>query len=446
MQNLPDYHLDALFRAALEEEAEALASTASSESQMLERVGRALARRRTRRQLATLLLAAAVTTLTAAAIALGGSRPTPPINPERSPEASSTPEPSVAEPAPSLGTELDEGPVVLWNPRVGGPPITVTIPAPGWSMDPGNRVLLKNGNQSQPDGAYLHGMWTTGELYIPADPCQWLSTMPDTPATTVDEIVAALASQASRDASEPVDITVDGHHGKSITLHVPDDLGYTGLGDFPDCDVAAFCSLSSDPAAGCLHTLYRPGQVDEMWIVDVDGQVLIMEGAYYADSPPEHVDELRAILASMTFGDSDGEVVHGWPDTTENQAGVYSWNGSPCGGSCNQGFMHNGYGSGNVRISIELLPEGPIPDDGANAVTVAGRDAVHRGTDARNEAWYVDIEGTTIAIRLTAQPDTSEADLAEAHAIIDSMRTEAVDNDLGFRLVFTLTTNGWDSG
>jgi hypothetical protein len=95
MQTLPDYHLDPLFRAALEEEAEALASTAVSESQMLERVGRALARRRTRRQLATLLLAAALTTLAAAAFALGGNRPTPPVTPERSPEASATPEGSL---------------------------------------------------------------------------------------------------------------------------------------------------------------------------------------------------------------------------------------------------------------------------------------------------------------------------------------------------------------
>ena len=95
MQTLPDYHLDALFRSALEDEAEALASTAASESQMLERVGQLLARRRKRRQLVTLLLAAALTTLTAAAIALGGSRLTPPVTPERSPEASATPEGSL---------------------------------------------------------------------------------------------------------------------------------------------------------------------------------------------------------------------------------------------------------------------------------------------------------------------------------------------------------------
>ncbi len=37
------------------------------------------------------------------------------------------------------------------------------------------------------------------------------STTPDTPVTTVDEIVAALAAQASRDASDPVDVTVGGY-------------------------------------------------------------------------------------------------------------------------------------------------------------------------------------------------------------------------------------------
>ena len=91
MQTLPDYHLDALFRAAMEDEAEVLASTAVGESQMLERVGQLLARRRKRRQLVTLMLAAALTTLTAAAIALGGNRLTPPVTPEQSPEASAGP-------------------------------------------------------------------------------------------------------------------------------------------------------------------------------------------------------------------------------------------------------------------------------------------------------------------------------------------------------------------
>jgi hypothetical protein len=138
--------------------------------------------------------------------------------------------------------------------------------------------------------------------------------------------------------------------------------------------------------------------------------------------------------------------VHGWPDTTENPAGVYSWDESNCGMSCNLGFMHNGYGSGDLEITIDVLPERAPPDVDATAVTVAGHDGIYRRVNAREEEWIVDIEGTTIAINLTTRSGTSEAEQAEAHAIIDSMRTEATDNRLGFRLVFTLTTNDWDSG
>jgi hypothetical protein len=141
-----------------------------------------------------------------------------------------------------------------------------------------------------------------------------------------------------------------------------------------------------------------------------------------------------------------GEVVHGWPDTSENAAGVYSWDGSRCSSDfCNIGFMHNGYGSGDLEIRVEVVPDESITDDGATAVTIAGHDGIYRRID-RLEEWIVAIEGRTIAIRLQTRPGTSLTELAEAQAIIESMRTERQDGDLGFRLVFTLTTNDWDSG
>ena len=142
-----------------------------------------------------------------------------------------------------------------------------------------------------------------------------------------------------------------------------------------------------------------------------------------------------------------GEAVDGWPDTGDNPAGVYSWDGSSCGGpSCNIGFMHNVRESGHLEIRIDVVPAGLTIDDGATAVTVAGHDGTYRRIDAQREEWTVDIEGTTIAIHLEARPGTSQADLAEAHAIVESMRYERQRNDLGFRLVFRLTTSDWDSG
>ena len=100
--------------------------------------------------------------------------------------------------------------------------------------------------------------------------------------------------------------------------------------------------------------------------------------------------------------------------------------------------------SGDVEISVGTAG-GTISALGGVPVTVAGHDATYRRIDARLEEWLVDIEGMTYYIRLSAAPGTSQADLAEAHAIIDSMWTEPRNNDLGFRLVFRLTTTDWNS-
>jgi hypothetical protein len=157
------------------------------------------------------------------------------------------------------------------------------------------------------------------------------------------------------------------------------------------------------------------------------------------------------IPADRPMPTPQGEVVRGWPDTTHNPAGVYSWDGSRCRtsrSSCTSGAMHNGWpppGPADVEIRIQQVPAGGITD-GATAATVAGRDGIYRRIDPRREWWIADIEGTTIAITLEARPSASQTDLAEAHAIIGSMRTEPRDNPLGFRLVFTLATDDWTSG
>lgn len=143
---------------------------------------------------------------------------------------------------------------------------------------------------------------------------------------------------------------------------------------------------------------------------------------------------------------SEEEVIKGWPQTLKNPAGIYSWDRTRCAGqSCNVGFMHNGYGSGDIDITIQVGSASAAPDDGT-PVTVAGHDGVYRRIDAQHEQWIVEIEGRTVAINITAEIGTSQADIEEAHAIIDSMRTEPVDALPGFRIVFTLTTDDWDSG
>jgi hypothetical protein len=126
--------------------------------------------------------------------------------------------------------------------------------------------------------------------------------------------------------------------------------------------------------------------------------------------------------------------------------------------------MHNGY---DVEIRISVGPGQIIPGDGDTVVVVAGHDGVYLVEEwldpttgqitASQEEWTFDLKGWAVAINLKAASGTSQADLDEAHAIIDSMYTETTesgqgvragvgDKGPGFRLVFTLTTNDWDSG
>jgi len=169
-------------------------------------------------------------------------------------------------------------------------------------------------------------------------------------------------------------------------------------------------------------------------------------GLVRGDRPPTVIDRPSPSPTSVPTPGPDDADIRGWPDTTRNRAGTYSWEGPEFR------FMHNGYapGDGDVAIRIQVVPEGGITD-GATAVTVAGHDGFYRRISPRLEWWIVDIEGSTIAIFLEARRGTSQAELAEAHAIIRSIRTDpqddvSQDSDLGFRLVFTLTTDHWDSG
>jgi hypothetical protein len=175
--------------------------------------------------------------------------------------------------------------------------MTVTLPpAGGWRYDDIALGFAKGDEVNNlPEAIVLLWSFPAGtEFWVYGDPCQWSSTRPDTPAITADEIVAGLAAQASRDASEPSDVTIGGYAGKSITLHVPDDAV------LDRCDSGNFASYG---VTGDEPTRYHqgPGQIDEFWVVDVDGAIAVMDAMYRPDTPAELIEEMRGIAQSITF-------------------------------------------------------------------------------------------------------------------------------------------------
>jgi len=221
---------------------------------------------------------------------LGGSNVGTP-GPSPSAAATATPRPSPTAPEPTYGP-LAEGPHVLVYAELFGVRTTVTIPAPDWHGVPGYTGVEKNGTAGPPLGAGL--IVFGGAMSVYGDPCAWESTRPDAPVASLDELVAALSAQASRDATPPVDVTVGGHPGKMLTVHVPEDAVFTA------CDGGEFRTLIEVATDGArFHQ--GPGQIDEVWVVDVDGTLVFFDAGYFADTPAEYVEEMRAMVESATF-------------------------------------------------------------------------------------------------------------------------------------------------
>ena len=226
-----------------------------------------------------------------------GGQSTPSATPE--PTQEPTPE---ATPSPSADAFLPEGPILIWDPQLeaegpqGGATITVTISARGWQFHDDYQYLQK-GTDEVDDAVVWPGSLPPGTgLYVYGDPCRWESTMPETPARTVDDIVAALATQPTLDASEPVDVTIGGYAGKAISLHVPEDAN----DDECDGGEAGMYQVEGVPAGPSL-VYGGPGQTNEFWFLDVEGSIVMMLGRYLPDTPDESVQELRAIVESATF-------------------------------------------------------------------------------------------------------------------------------------------------
>jgi hypothetical protein len=164
------------------------------------------------------------------------------------------------------------------------------------------------------------------------------------------------------------------------------------------------------------------------------------------DSPSSPGSVVTSSAPSMaTPTPHDEGVVHGWPGARHNPRGVYSWDAQ------SNNWMHNPTGASAVEISFNLKGPGPTVPLSEAVVTVAGSAAMYRELPAVGSAgdireeWIVDINGTTVSIRLRAHAGTTETELAEAHAVVDSIRSEPQKDDPGFVLIFTLP-NGWDSG
>jgi hypothetical protein len=176
------------------------------------------------------------------------------------------------------------------------PGYTVEIPSTGWAVD-GKFVVRKAGP------VVGFSVWDVAR--VPTDPCHPLTTFRE-PGPTVDDLVNALVAQKSRNASKPKEVTVDGHRGQYLEWSVPKDAKVVGDADFVGCDVQSnghldFVSWETD--GGGERYQQEAGQVDRLWVLDVDGHRLLADATFSLAASQAARDELAAVAASLKFVD-----------------------------------------------------------------------------------------------------------------------------------------------
>jgi hypothetical protein len=182
------------------------------------------------------------------------------------------------------------------------PTVTVDAPSPPWSLyidDAGRGFAVTDfsGGASR-----SISFWDVGE--VPRNPCHSIGHLSD-PGPTVDDLVAALQAQSMRHATAPEDVMLAGYAGKYLEWSVPKGMLVTGDSDFAGCDVQpdGHRNFVSWVGAGGVGERWQQmaGQVDRLWVLDVDGQRLVVDASYSPDTTQAQRDEEDRIVRSIRF-------------------------------------------------------------------------------------------------------------------------------------------------
>ncbi len=203
--------------------------------------------------------------------------------------------------SPTIGPSSTTGVTPIQANFIGAgthPTVTVEAPSPPWTLFKGFALTQDT------EGGGLLGVsfWDVGE--VARNPCHSIGHLYD-PGPTVDDLVAALEAQLMRHATKPTDVTLAGYQGKYLEWSVPADMVVTGDSDFAGCDVQPdgrrnFVSWVGAGGVGERWQLMA-GQVDRLWVLDVNGQRLVVDASYSPDTTQAQRDEEDRVVHSVRF-------------------------------------------------------------------------------------------------------------------------------------------------
>jgi hypothetical protein len=221
---------------------------------------------------------------------VGGSGPavSPTPSPSPTPPPSPSPTPAAAFP-PARELAIGRHSMTL-----AGVPLSLSVPTPGWVSN----GLWGIGKSAEvgPDGAEFILWPDEAPVGVFADPCSREKAPPIGPSAA--DLAAAVAALPRTDlVSGPSDVTVGGYPAKHVVLT---------FGEEADCNVDG--RLSADE----FYLWYAPSESDaryaselgstiRVWIVDVDGAIVWIDGETYKGAGPEPGKEIQQIVDSIQF-------------------------------------------------------------------------------------------------------------------------------------------------
>jgi hypothetical protein len=173
-----------------------------------------------------------------------------------------------------------------------------TIPTEGWISWIG---AFKPGLATDPPNSVV-GLSIINVTNVVYDGCTAQYAVYPPVGPTVDDMATALAALSPFVLTKPPsDVTVDGFSGKHLELTVP-DLAVQASGDgttFTDCTHGELRSWIGKPLSFAYHGYSHPGQVEELWLLDVDGTRLMVQTIRSPGSSEGDLAELRSIFDSI---------------------------------------------------------------------------------------------------------------------------------------------------
>jgi hypothetical protein len=220
----------------------------------------------------------------------------PGASPSPSPTASPSPTPTLEPlPTPTLASNIftsDPIPVGTYPVTYDGLPLSVTVPVAGWKAQPGNAI----GKGDFAAGTYAGiDFWLNAPDNVYSDPCAHTPLDPK-PVGAAELAAAAAAIPGTTVVSGPTSVELGGHPAHYVELTISQDLACE-----PN-DAWLWYDDSSGGPTGGWRWAEGTGTTYRLWIADIDGKVVFIDGYTLKDASPELGQELRDIVESITFG------------------------------------------------------------------------------------------------------------------------------------------------